>query len=451
MQWLQVPLRDLINNYKGRSSCGMWCGTPIQPQQPTSDGYTETVVPKRIWIINQFANTPDVPGHTRQYEYGQHLAKLGYEVTVFASDYNLTERRYRRLRFPMVWSSECLELLRWRWLFASPYQHNNWRRHLNLLTFNVSLLVQMLILPRPDLVIGSSPQLPATWLAMRAAKLRGARFIFEVRDLWPQVLIDLGGCAPNSKMVRFLRKLESSLYCNSDCVIVLAKGSIEYVRQRGTRSICHLPNGPDLNSITADLCQEQAKDKFSVDRSRFCLMYTGAHGEANALDGLINAARLLEREYPNRFQILLVGDGPEKQKLQSLAHDVACVEFRAPVPKRDIPDLLAAADGLILTLRDIPLFKYSVSPNKLYDYYAAMRPVIVSVGGAVNDEVETLSLGFTAEPESPRQLADAIIKLSLLPSNEREAMGARALQLVQRVYSRQAVLHTLTKIVGDLS
>ena len=451
MQWLQVPLRDLINNYKGRSSYGMWCGTPIQPQQPTSDGYTETVVPKRIWIINQFANTPDVPGHTRQYEYGQHLARLGYEVTVFASDYNLTERRYRRLRFPMFWSSECLELLRWRWLFASPYQHNNWRRHLNLLTFNVSLLVQMLILPRPDLVIGSSPQLPATWLAMRAAKLRGARFIFEVRDLWPPVLIDLGGCAPNSKMVRFLRKLESSLYCNSDCVIVLAKGSIEYVRQRGTRSICHLPNGPDLNSITADLSQEQAKDKFSVDRSRFCLMYTGAHGEANALDGLINAARLLEREYPNRFQILLVGDGPEKQKLQSLAHDVACVEFRAPVPKRDIPDLLAAADGLILTLRDIPLFKYSVSPNKLYDYYAAMRPVIVSVGGAVNDEVETLSLGFTAEPESPRQLADAIIKLSLLPSNEREAMGARALQLVQRVYSRQAVLHTLTKIVGDLS
>ena len=406
---------------------------------------------KRIWIINQFANTPDVPGHTRQYECGRHLAKLGYEVTVFASDYNLTERRYRRLKFPMIWSSERMESLRWRWLFASPYRQNNWLRHLNLLTFNLSLLLQMLFLPRPDLVIASSPQLPASWLAMRVARLRGARFIFEVRDLWPQVLIDLGGCPPCSKMVGFLRKLESSLYRNSECVIVLAKGSIEYVRQRGARLIWHLPNGPDLDSITTHLSKEQAKDKFSVDRSRFCLMYTGAHGEANALDGLVNAARLLEREYPNRFQILLVGDGPEKQKIQSLAHDVACVEFRAPVPKRDIPDLLAAADGLILTLRDIPLFKYSVSPNKLYDYYAAMRPVIVSVGGAVNDEVETLGLGFTAEPDSPRQLADAITKLSLLPSNEREAMGARALQLVQSVYSRQAVLHTLTKIVGDLS
>ena len=308
----------------------------------------------------------------------------------------------------------------------------------------------MLFLPRPDLVIGSSPQLPASWLAMRIARLRGARFIFEVRDLWPQVLIDLGGCPPHSKTVRLLRKLESSLYRNSECVIVLAKGSIEYVRQRGAQLIWHLPNGPDLDSITTHLSKEQAKDKFSVDRSRICLMYTGAHGEANALDGLVNAARLLEREYPNRFQILLVGDGPEKKKLQSLAHDVSCVEFRAPVPKRDIPVLLAAADGLILTLRDIPLFKYSVSPNKLYDYYAAMRPVIVSVGGAVNDEVDALGLGFTAEPESPRQLADAIIKLSLLPSNEREAMGARALQLVQSVYSRQAVLHTLTKIVGNL-
>jgi glycosyltransferase involved in cell wall biosynthesis len=251
-------------------------------------------------------------------------------------------------------------------------------------------------------------------------------------------------------MVRFLRKLESSLYRNSDCVIVLAKGSIEYVRQRGARHVCHLPNGPDLNSITTDLSQEQAKDTFSIDRSRFCLMYTGAHGEANALDGLIDAARILEKEYPNCFQILLVGDGPEKQKLQTLACDVSCVEFRAPVAKRDIPGLLAAADGLILTLRDVPLFKYGVSPNKLYDYYAAMRPVIVSVGGAVNDEVDQLGLGFTAEPESPRHLADAIIKLSLLPTNEREAMGTRALQLVQRVYSRQALLHTLTKTISDL-
>ena len=405
---------------------------------------------KRIWIINQFANTPDVPGHTRQYECGQHLANLGYEVTVFASDYNLTQRQYRRLRFPNLWRQERMGLLHWRWLFASPYQSNNWRRHLNLLTFNASLVLQMLLLSRPDLVIGSSPQLPAAWLAMRIARLRGAQFIFEVRDLWPQVLIDLGGKSQSSKIVQFLQKLESSLYRLSDHVIVLAKGSTEYVRQRGARMISHLPNGPDLNSTTPNLAPYHAKIKFSVDANRFCLMYTGAHGEANALDGLIAAGRILEGQFPNRFQILLVGDGPEKKTLQSLAHEVHCVEFRNPVAKQDIPDLLAAADGLILTLRDVPLFKYGVSPNKLYDYYAAMRPVIVSVGGAVNEEVELHRLGMTAHPESPRQLANAIIQLSELPSSEREAMGERALQLARNVYSRQALFLTLTKIVEGL-
>ena len=405
---------------------------------------------KRIWIVNQFANTPDVPGHTRQYEYGQHLAKLGYKVTVFASDYNLTERRYRRLRFPQLWIGERMDLLLWRWLFASPYQRNDWRRHLNLLTFCVSLVLQMLLLPKPDVVIGSSPQLPATWVAMRIAKLRGAQFICEIRDLWPQVLIDLGGHPPNSILVRILQRLESSLYRNSDRVIVLAKGSVEYVRQRGARHVSHLPNGPDLASTTTDLTAAQAKELFSVDRGRFCLMYTGAHGEANALDGLIDAARLLEEQVPGRFQILLVGDGPEKERLQSLARGVPSIEFREPVAKRDIPGLLAAADGLILTLRDVPLFKYGVSPNKLYDYYAATRPVVVSVGGAVNDEVERLGLGFTADPDSPRQLANAIIKLSVLSPHEREGMGARALQLARDVYCRQATLHTLTKIVDGL-
>mgnify|MGYP002629865556 FL=1 len=405
---------------------------------------------KRIWIINQFANTPDVPGHTRQYECGQHLANLGYAVTVFASDYNLTQRQYRRLRFPNLWRQERMGLLRWRWLFASPYQSNNWRRHLNLLTFNASLALQMLLLPRPDLVIGSSPQLPAAWLAMRIARLRGAKFIFEVRDLWPQVLIDLGGKSQSSKMVQFLQKLESSLYQLSDHVIVLAKGSTDYVRQRGARMISHLPNGPDLNSTTSNLSPYQAKVKYSVDVNRFCLMYTGAHGEANALDGLIAAGRILEEQFPNRFQILLVGDGPDKKKLQSLAHEVHCVEFRNAVAKQDIPDLLAAADGLILTLRDVPLFKYGVSPNKLYDYYAAMRPVIVSVGGAVNEEVELHRLGLTAHPESPQQLANAIIQLSKLSSSEREAMGERALQLARNVYSRQALFLTLTKIIEGL-
>ena len=405
---------------------------------------------QRIWIVNQFANTPDVPGHTRQYECGQHLANLGYEVTVFASDYNLSQRQYRRLRFPSLWIEERMGLLRWRWLFASPYKNNNWQRYINLLTFNASLALQMLLLPRPDLVMGSSPQLPAAWLAMRIARLRGAKFIFEVRDLWPQVLIDLGGKSQSSKMVQFLQGLESSLYRLSEQVIVLASGSIEYVRQRGARHVTHLPNGPDLNSATSHLSSDQAKVKFSVDPTRFCLMYTGAHGEANALDGLISAARMLESEFPNRFQILLVGDGPEKRTLQSLAHKVPCVEFRNPVAKRDIPDLLAAADGLILTLRDVPLFKYGVSPNKLYDYYAAMRPVIVSVGGAVNEEVKVHRLGMTAEPESPRQLANAIIQLSTLPSSERQAMGERALQLARTVYSRQALFQTMTKIIEGL-
>ena len=82
----------------------------------------------RLWLINQFANTPDLPGHTRQFEVAAGLLSYGWKVEVFASDFNLTQRRYRRLRFPQLWFSELPSGIRWTWLWVSPYRHNNWKR-----------------------------------------------------------------------------------------------------------------------------------------------------------------------------------------------------------------------------------------------------------------------------------------------------------------------------------
>lgn len=403
----------------------------------------------RLWLINQFANTPDLPGHTRQYEVAAGLVRLGWRVGVFASDFNLTQRCYRRLRFPAVSASERPASIRWSWLWVSPYRQNNWKRQLNMLSFCLHLLLRLLpaaLLGRlsgraPDVILASSPQLPAAFTCLWIARLSGIPFVLEVRDLWPQVLIDQGGQSPQSLMVRILGWMERKLYSNAPTVVVLAQGAERYVRERGARRTVWLPNGPDLELFSPQ--------PLPPDQPTFTVLYAGAHGDANALENVIEAARLLERRNsPVRFQF--IGDGPEKQALIQLAAGLKTVAFNDPVPKSEIPARMAQADAILLSLRDVPLFRYGVSPNKLYDAYAIGRPVITTVAGSINSEVETHRLGVTAEPGQPQALADSILRLAQTPRAEREAMAARATQLAHSTYSRQRINSEYNRLLREV-
>ena len=403
----------------------------------------------RFWLINQFANTPDLPGHTRQYEVAAGLVCLGWHVDVFASDFNLTQRKFRRLRFPSICASERPAGIRWTWLWVFPYRQNNWTRQLIMLSVCIHLLLRLLpaaLLGRlrgraPDLILASSPQLPAAFTCLWIARLSGIPFVLEVRDLWPQVLIDQGGKTPDSPMVRLLGWMERQLYSNAHTVVVLAQGAERYVRERGARRTAWLPNGPDLQLF--------ASQPLPPDQPTFTVLYAGAHGDANALENVIEAARLLEQcNSPVRFQF--IGDGPEKQALIQLAAGLKSVVFHDPVPKAEIPARMAQADAILLSLRDVPLFRYGVSPNKLYDAYAIGRPVITTVAGALNDEVKTHRLGVTAEPGDPRALADATLRLAQTPRLEREAMSERATELAHSIYSRQRINAEYNSLLLDV-
>jgi glycosyltransferase involved in cell wall biosynthesis len=225
--------------------------------------------------------------------------------------------------------------------------------------------------------------------------------------------------------------MEKQVYASAHTVVVLAQGAQAYVQQRGARRTAWLPNGPDLEQFRAQ--------PLPPDGAVFVVLYAGAHGEANGLEHVIEAARLLEQRQPGRFCFHFVGDGPEKPSLLLQASGLKSVVFEPPIPKRQMPARMAAADALLVSLKDVPLFRYGVSPNKLYDAYALGRPVITTVPGAIQAEVEQHQLGATAPPGHHRALADAIADLAALPRIEREAMGQRARQLAERVYSRNSV------------
>jgi|FLOH01.1.fsa_nt_gi glycosyltransferase involved in cell wall biosynthesis len=392
-------------------------------------------------------------GGTRHYEIGKALSAQGFAVEVITSDFHISEHRHLLLRWPRLWKSESFGSLRWRWLWASGYKRNNWRRHLNLLTFAGSLFTFGVFRRTPAVIIGSTPHLIAAFAAFLLARLKRCHFYLEVRDLWPQVLIDMGGKSPRSPVVRILGWMEGVLYRNSHRVLVLAPGAVDYVRERGASAdkILWVPNGVSLVDLESLPDLDQARMEFKVDHDRFVLLYTGAHGTANSLATLVQAAAILDSQAPGQFRIILVGDGMEKDCLINQSRDIECLRFVDPVPKSDLPRLLQAADALVLTLLDVPVFRYGVSPRKLYDYYSAAKPVVVNIGGAVSEEVETQRCGVTASPENPEALAAAILKLSRMPAEERVEMGLRSRRLAESTYNMEVIAERIgTQLREDL-
>lgn len=196
---------------------------------------------KKILIINQFANTPELPGHTRQYEIALGLVKKGWEIQVFASDFNLTTRTFYKLKGLDFNKIELINGINWHWLRVIPYKKNNLMRYFNILSFCFTLSIELSKFVfinnkryvMPDIILASSPQLPATFISLLFAKIYKRPFISEIRDLWPQVLIDLGGANHKNTIIKILSLMEKIIYKQSENVILLAKGAENYVRRRG--------------------------------------------------------------------------------------------------------------------------------------------------------------------------------------------------------------------------
>jgi glycosyltransferase involved in cell wall biosynthesis len=300
---------------------------------------------------------------------------------------------------------------------------------LNWLTFARSVRAWGKTQPRFDVIIGSSPTLFAADAGSRLAAQTGARFVFEVRDLWPESLVAAGGRKGVAYAV--FARIASKLYRRADRIIVLARGTKDNLvgRHIPAAKISYVPNGVDTLSF------DSPKQKIA-DSGSFTLLYAGAHGPANGLDTVLDAAALLADDPSIKF--LLVGDGPAKPELiqAASARDLRNVEFRNLVPKRELPQLLHQVDAGLMVLRDSPLFAYGVSPNKLFDYLAGALPVVCNVPGEVAAMLVEAHAGVQTRDASPAALADAVRTLRLKSPSERAALGDNGREWVAREHSR---------------
>ena len=408
---------------------------------------------KSVWIFNHYAMTPDMPGGSRHYDLSKELVKRGYDVTVFASSFNYNRYVEMRLSENESWKIEMVNGVRFVWLKTPPYNGNGWRRVVNMFAYAIrSYSLGRKInrvapsVPKPDIIIGSTVHLLSVLSAHKLARRYGARFIMEVRDLWPQTLIDIGAISQKSATARAMYMLEKYLYKRAEKIITLLPLACDYITECGIDSdkIIWLPNGVDLSR-----CKNNGNGQVRSDQ-HFQILYLGTHGRVNALDILLDAAQSVQNRGYKDIKFVLVGDGPEKQSLISRKEELGLtnIEFRDPIPKCDVPECLSKADAFFFVLLNMELYKYGISFNKIFDYLAAGKPIIMA-GNPVNNIIRDADCGLSIPPEDAGALADAAISLYEMESEERKSMGKRGYEYVKKNHDISILADRLIECIEE--
>jgi glycosyltransferase involved in cell wall biosynthesis len=380
----------------------------------------------RVWLINHYALPPSEPGGTRHYTLARELIRSGHDVTVIASSFNHATHSqinclYEKLRAFKRFGGVPFLLLR------VPAYRGNMTRLWNMIVFAFEIWLGLGTrrMCKPDIVVGSSLTLLTAFAAERLARRMRVPFILEIRDLWPQTMVDMGMHPQHPAVIGF-GIIERYLYRHADKIVTLLPNAAEYMVPRGARpkDITWIPNGVDMELMPFPHAP--------TSHDAFTVMYAGSHGLSDCLDSVLDAASILDKEAPGRFFFRFVGDGPNKCELQRrVANDnIANVVFYDPVPRREVFSVLQEADAFIITAKKTDLYRYGISPNKLHEYMAAARPTIFA-GNSHNNPIAEAAAGITVAPEDPRAIAAAVEMLAVMPRDERRKMGLRARRYIE--------------------
>jgi glycosyltransferase involved in cell wall biosynthesis len=284
-----------------------------------------------------------------------------------------------------------------------------------------------------DAVWGTSPPIFQGWTAWLLARLKGVPFLFEVRDLWPAFAIAVG-VLKNKFLISLSEWLERFLYRHADEMVVNSPGFIEHIRSRGAKHISLVENGVDINMFPVSQDGSVFRKVHHLEE-KFIVLYAGAHGVSNNLQVILEAA---QNTLPDTgILYLFVGDGKEKSNLMHLAQETKLtnVIFLPSVPKAEMGGVLAAADVCIAILKPIEMYK-TTYPNKVFDYMAAGRPVLLMIDGVIREVVEKANCGIFIKPDDAAALANSIKKMQ---NNSKEIyrMGKNGREFVKINFDRE--------------
>ncbi|MFM2066774.1 MAG: hypothetical protein RLZZ584_1683 [Pseudomonadota bacterium] len=409
-----------------------------------------------IVYLNHYAGSPRHGMEYRPYYLAREWVRAGHAVTMLAASYShvrATQPADARGQPLAVPANEQIDGISYRWYPAPAYLGNGLGRVKNIWAFLRQLwsaaptLVAEL---QPDVVIASSTYPMDIWVARRIARLARARLVFEVHDLWPLSPIELSGMSRWHPFIMLCQAAEDAAYRDADLVVSMLPKVAGHMSGRGLdlARLIVVPNGisPDDWAVPVEGAAAPLRADVAAAigharaMGRSVVGYAGSMGLPNALDDLLDALKLLAARQPGeaaRLQVVLVGDGHERQRLQQriAAEGLETLAvWLPPIPKAQIPALLAAIDIAYIGWQKVPIYRFGIAPNKLMDYMMAGCTVLHAVE-AGNDPVAEAGCGLTVAPQDPAAIAAGLLRLASLPADECAAMGARGRAFVQAEHS----------------
>lgn len=405
---------------------------------------------KTIWILNHYAVTPEMPGGTRHFDFASELVNRGYHVTIFAASFHHQKLKELKLENEENYKCEDYEGVKFIWIKTFPYKTNNWRRFINMLSYmyRVCVVAKFLVkhreIDKPDVIIGSSVHLFSVLSAYYLSRYYNAKFIMEIRDLWPQTLIDLGKMSKIHPVVLLFGILERFLYKKAKKIITLMPMADKYLFSLGIAKdkIVYIPNGVNLKKFSSTI-------KNTSNDGYFKIFYVGGHSQTDNLYVLLEVAKnIKEMNLPIRF--ILVGDGMEKQKLVEFAKEKELedtVSFRQHVAKSEVPKILAEADILYLSMKVSDIYKYGMGFNKLFEYMASAKPIIL-YGNPENNPIEKSGAGVVVN--TAEKVVNAIINFYHMSPELRFEIGKRGQIYVEKYHNIPVLVDKLENVIKEI-
>lgn len=403
-----------------------------------------------ILLINHYAGSPDLGMEFRPYYMGREWIKQGNKVLIVGGSFSHLRKKQPQELF------EERDGIKYSWIKLNGYRGNGIGRIISMFSFITKLWLwpkKYLHQFKPDVVIASSTYPLDIYPARKIAKKYKAKLIYEVHDLWPLSPMELGGYSKRHPFIQVIQQAENNCYRWSDAVVSMLPKAEEHMIQHGLKKgkFYYVPNGIVLTDWEKplDVPLEHYNLLSQLHRDgKFIVGFAGAHGIANSLYAVIDAVAMLEKE---NVVLVLVGTGQEKENLIRYVRgkEIKNVYFLQPINKLAIPRLLDNMDILYIGLQKQSLFRFGISPNKMFDYMMASKPIVQAID-AGNNLVEEAQCGIAVEPDNVGEIASAIRQLKLMPEEKRQELGLSGKKFVLTHHTYEVLAQDFLNVMIEL-
>lgn len=410
-----------------------------------------------VWIVNHYAIPPSMGGLVRHYYFSKYLQKKGHTVKIFTSS-KIHNTDINMIKDKSLYREEMEDGVEYTFVRSRDYKGNGIDRIVNMIDLPFKMWKAMKRFwkkKKPDVIYTSSPDLFVAFFALLFGKRHRVPVVVEIRDLWPESIVEYVGMSKRNPIIKVLYMLEKWIYRKANQLIFTIPGGKDYIidkkwdKKVDLKKVNYINNGVDL--------EEYSKEKSigftdeDLDNNKFKVVYVGSIRQVNNVRALVKVAECLQRRGETDIQLLIYGDGTEKARLEEYCKNqgLTNIVFKGKVDKKKVPYILSKSNLNLLNYKQAATWKYGGSQNKQFEYLASGRPICsnVKMGHSI---IEKYQCGLERDIISPDQYVEAILYFKNMDSESYEEMCKNAIKASQEFdYNRlgELVENTLFKVV----